>query len=115
MKPGIELDALIEANVFGTPKEAIELGIRNRGLPPQIGPVRQIRYVLAEYSTDISAAWEVVEKLMERGEKLYIGCDPDNHAAPVSVSWPVGESVEAKTLPHAICLAAVEITNSPRG
>lgn len=63
MKPGSELDALVAEKVMGlervmTPGFGMEVGWRpihsNLGASP-----------LKSYSTDISAAWEVVEKMKQ--------------------------------------------------
>ena len=62
------------------------------------------RRVVPEYSTDIAAAWEVVEKLRPTGPKLSI------HAARLGydVEYGPGWFVSAPTAPLAICRAALK-------
>ena len=62
------------------------------------------------YSTDISAAFLVVDKLVEMG---YVDIGIDKHGAQVQLerydgSWTIGESTRADTLPEAICLSALK-------
>lgn len=72
---------------------------------------------LAYYSTDIAAAWEVVEKLRERGLHLDINnrqaCDGVDDmggawwAEFASADYAVGGQAFADTAPLAICRAAL--------
>jgi hypothetical protein len=62
---------------------------------------------LPKYSTKISAAWQVIDKLIESGAEVNVGfsdkwdCDIDY---PIGCNWrKVGD-----TAPLAICLAALE-------
>lgn len=104
MKAGRELDILISMRVFGnTESEAKFL----RALHDEIS----FRPLGAGYlySTDIAAAWEVVEKLglLDSGDHLFREKD----------RWIVGDENQetgepfylatAKTAPLAICLAAL--------
>lgn len=99
MKAGRELDALIAEKVMGIEPHII--GIENM-------------MIYLPYSTDISAAWEVVEKMISiRPEK-----EPNAEFALVqrSKEWLCGYelyeswycSASALTAPHAICLAALK-------
>lgn len=89
MNAGRELDALIAEKVMGDPLQ----------LKMALGP--------RHYSTDIAAAWEVVEKLRTAKYELLI--------CTFSGKWSVdvlhtGKSIDvanADTAPHAICLAAL--------
>jgi hypothetical protein len=63
------------------------------------------------YSTDISAAWEVVEKIQRTGLILipstYTIAQEDLVADRDDYGWDW--SVEGDSMPHAICLAALHI------
>lgn len=95
MKPGSELDVLVAE--------------------------KTLRFPAPAYSSDIRAAWELVEHLHQNGRGVYIHYNADN-AEPASIrgaavmiysptdnamaerttGWIHGESV-----PHALCLAAI--------
>lgn len=104
MKPGSELDALVAEKVMGlervmTPGFGMEVGWRpihsNLGASP-----------LKSYSTDISAAWEVVEK-MKQGSghfSIKLTC----YGWEALFRYPVTREATAMTAPHAICLAALK-------
>jgi hypothetical protein len=113
MEAGQELDALVAekvmgwTNLFPVDTHAIlgsRTGINARGN----------RHQLPSYSTDIAAAWAVVEKLMM--QDIWIAmCPYSFHAQPVG--WFVeyfidkdkkGGEIEAATAPLAICLAALK-------
>ena len=97
LKAGRELDALVAEKVMGLPGAAVG-GWYNPNLLDGPPP----------YSTDIAAAWEVVEKLLELGWHVdiedgwcvivYGGRD-----GKADSEMEVGE-----TAPEAICLAALE-------
>lgn len=55
------------------------------------------------YSTDIAAAWQVVEEMMKRGEYLVIKAFPNT-----GFEVELGGNADAGTLPLAICLAALK-------
>lgn len=63
-------------------------------------------YAFPNYSTDIAAAWEVVEKLRNRVNTFTIGASIilDNGWA---VEWRNGDFVHDKSAPLAICRAAL--------
>lgn len=78
------------------------------------------QYIGPAYSTDIAAAWQVVEKMRERG--YWVDIEPrdydDRTRSWSSKGWRVGIlppndgpgfycEEEAETAPHAICLAAL--------
>ena len=113
MNPGRELDALVAEKVMGcrliphvNPKYSPTCGCENRA--------HRIREeisndLLAEYSTDISAAWQVVEKMSLFGGT---GC---SLVGPLpGQKWHIhfgkisSDSVIGDTAPHAICLAALK-------
>lgn len=61
------------------------------------------------YSTDIAAAWEVVDKLKSRAELIQIIFYPLDGTWQCSLRNVVEN---AKTAPHAICLAALKAIES---
>jgi hypothetical protein len=106
MQAGRELDALIAEKVMGyVPPRPGTVGYDMKDLP---------RNRVPHYSTDIAAAWQVVEKL-NLLSKMKDGClyfDPSLNKWVIS-EWSGGRefaegSVEADTAPHAICLAALK-------
>jgi hypothetical protein len=124
MEPGQELDALVMVEVFGWDLTPHEFG---HDLPH--GPFRAIGYDdeglhvlgMQNPSTDIDAAFEVVEKLTaddDRKHPLHFRChyrfhyEAENQMAAYAVfDWKLtGDShplypAHAETMPHAICLA----------
>lgn len=123
MKPGRELDALIAQHVMGWIGVNAENGT---GYPPtaNLNPyqegldfqayerARNSYDFIPEYSTDISAAWEVVEKLKvltEHNGKLFSSRDPWLSFARILSSY---DSSFGETLwhmnPKEICLAALK-------
>lgn len=132
MKPGRELDVLVAEKVMGNAYEeygfrypdhlATKGGEESWGNSPEytIAKCRNYGGTLLKrlaapepYSQEIAAAWEVVERLLMRGEKLSIYCDPDAPGPDLvesdrfTVAWPVGDNVSARTAPEAICKAAI--------
>ena len=85
MPAGREMDALIAQMLY---PEAIEF------------------YAFPNYSTNIKDAWEVVEKLRSRVNAFTIGASIilDNGWA---VEWRNGDFVHDKSVPLAICKAAL--------
>ena len=113
MKPGRELDALIAEKVFGyrTYKTNNPFDYwgkdKNVYLMSVIKKENGVETVeeTKRYSTDIAAAWGVVEKVTEIGS-VYKAETP---------LWGVGlpgvQCATGVTAPHAICLAALGITD----
>ena len=103
-----ELDALIAEKVFGwthcapnSPYDGEVTGVFfGTGRPHGGGTIP-----LPHYSTDISAAWEVVEKVGLLNEYL-LGCWDDGIwvVSDVDGNW----YADAVTAPLAICLAALK-------
>jgi hypothetical protein len=99
MKAGRELDALVAEKVMGLPPVYGPTGIKWDGPIPA-------------YSTDIAAAWEVVERIK--------GSQPESTFSIewIGTQWRVdfvyqnydwyNEGDQADTAPHAICLAALK-------
>lgn len=116
MEPGRGLDALIAEKIFEQP--SIEV--------PSDRPVtateltdREVRLALIlPYSTDISAAWPIVEKFKNEGNyKLVISAYPKDEVWTIKAYHREGYSkscsTSAETLPHAICLAALKAVGYP--
>lgn len=132
MKPGRELDALVAEKVMGIqklhPHEIVEYedtyytkclvcGQSNATTDFHLEESQCGEF--KKYSTDIAAAWEVVEKLSEK----FAYCIEKGHSMHQITVWivpPQGDgfhtvedlmethSVSSCSLPHAICLAAVK-------
>lgn len=98
-----ERDALVAEKIFGTPLDPYRPGWVIDG---------NIRTYLKNYTTDISAAWEVVEKMRERGHDFDAGAW--NKMKPVwSARFPKEDVNNSHydslgdTAPEAICKAAL--------
>lgn len=119
MKPGRELDALIATKIFGWYFKKMPTG--KMLLPPDNDERKYFAAVwdengipgyLPEYSTDISAAWEVVEKLNEKFE-VSILLDINGFAniylfLPQNLFYDAEFEVENYTsLPEAVCKVAL--------
>lgn len=108
-KPGRELDALVAAKVMG-------LICGKDWHDPCFDP-QFCDQPLHSYSTSISAAWEVVEKLRRRCCCIEINSDHqyvwdvrmriDRDGLHDRMDWDVWIKAE-ESLPYAICLAALE-------
>lgn len=85
MNPGPELDALVAEKVMGW-RDDVAL------LPPS-------------YSTDIKAAWEVVEKM---GSNFIIASEKRGEFAVFFGPGEIDEFCKSSSSPHAICLAALK-------
>lgn len=113
MKPGRELDALVAEKVMG-----LKINWDETTPCPLCGDVGRFcgarmwcshdgwyysQY--KDYSTDIAAAWEVVEKL--RGDGWIFNLS-DSWAAQFHMPGNILVVSSAKSAPHAICLAALK-------
>lgn len=96
MKPGTKLDALVVEKIFDGNVAAIDV---------QTGEKVRLDMPLP-YSTSISAAWEVVEKLAAH-VRIQFGVNTRAHVYFVTREQGSGNA-EAQTVPHAICLAALK-------
>jgi hypothetical protein len=97
LKPGWKLDALIAEKVMGlTDADAI-------GSYETWQPEHHVTLIFKPYSTDIAAAWEVVEKFIHE--------DPDTSIDIWFIGhWHVsinGSMAHGSSTAHAICLAAL--------
>jgi len=103
--PGRELDALVAEKVMGWIKRPKGAGTAHLWISSDKQAFHESE--LPAYSTDIAAAWQVVEKLTRRDDKLFFTLE-----TPISGSawecWFSGEWAEGETASHAICLAALK-------
>ena len=113
MQAGIELDSIIAERVFG---DKFEYQQRFKGYyrPWKQDPIAF--EPCPKYSTDIKEAWKVVEQLLRilPNEDVHMEHwnDGESSGWQVSTCFELGEWkgwVEAETLPHAICLAALKV------
>ena len=94
---GRELDALIGEYVFGWEKGSFPVyePMKSKHGDYMVRPI-------SEYSADIAAAWDVVEKMTDRGFLIRLTVDGKNEF------WCAFKfSATAKTAPLAICRAAL--------
>ncbi len=119
MITGRDLDALVAEKVMGFPSFAeqvvskLSTHIRfNHEACVICGRQDDTRECLPKYSTEIAAAWEVVEKLREKdflvsirtlksGKIRCLVFSPDSENGP-------GVRAISDTAPHAVCLAALK-------
>ena len=117
MRPGRELDALVAEHVMG-----IKVIRSPKFKDPCIAEKRHLRNLpwvmcsVEPYSTDIAAAWEVVEKFEYR--TIVFRHDVKLWGVELSLEWadPRDEHYphndpfygDGLTAPHAICLAALK-------
>lgn len=110
MTPGREMDALVAENVFGWRECRVNGNHWAYGKPPDFDHPDDPRVRIEDYSTDLSAVWEVVAELSEkRGYGFSLGragirYEPDRMW---NVRVGTDEWVEANTAPEAICKAAL--------
>lgn len=117
-KPGRELDSLIAEKVFGRSVVTYRNGdiwrvmlntILNDGWK-YIDIGTGILKNIPPYSTNIAAAWEVVEKL--RSERMMVSIVSDEDGGWNVEMWDYNnrqsKEVFSETAPHAICLAALK-------
>jgi len=120
MQAGRELDALVAEKVMGWKWLERDEFNEYRHLTPN---GQKIQVAVPRYSTDIAAAWQIVEKIkfMQPGWEIY-GLKPDHLQkftieyngfgwragwAPVKLDGNMTIEAEAEAAPHAICLAAL--------
>jgi hypothetical protein len=128
---GRDLDALVAERVFGCkvkwPPSIQEPGIsqteyerrRNLAQEPECGcsPLNADHETLDDeyqsstphYSTDIAAAWQIVEKLRERGHSVSVFSGATGGGHYVELHGVAGwhGPIKGDSAPHAICLAAL--------
>lgn len=91
IQAGREMDALIAEKITGFKPVTMTAGI-----PPH--------FIYPQYSTDIAAAWQVIERLKKL--KPIISYDP--YSEKWYVRFNGGESCSADTVMLAICRAALK-------
>ena len=121
MEAGEELDRLVATEVMGEPMPAFipesALEFQLAGSPvksPKGNWVCLCRYDEGDIptwrpltcSTDISAAWKVVKKMINDGNS-YFSDYGDNEKWGVTYAHSIGELVWADTIEEAICKAAL--------
>lgn len=119
MEAGKELDALIHTRVMGLPLRCTRCEGQG-AVPGSNGDCFICRgtgeMAVHDYSTDIAAAWKVVEKLRELKLQFELRVSPGTlwvvwvtrlSLVPFQDDEHLSE-VKAETVPHAICLAALE-------
>lgn len=107
MEAGREMDALVAEKVMGWEK------VHNNPVvwgDSWYGIDGDALMRLPHYSTDIAAAWQVVEKVIA-GDEYEIGFENGQHYAKLGsakggYAW-AGQAT-GTTAPHAICLAALK-------
>jgi len=118
LEAGEELDALVAENVMGWLRIPSELnGQQKIVVPPDGNPHpmdwwwgRSVYGLVPKYSTDIAAAWEVVERLERDGIFLWkLGREDHLPNWHVSMGRNHGPDIESEgpTAPLAICRAAL--------
>jgi Phage ABA sandwich domain len=106
---GRELDALVAEKVMGWEPYHDGAWLTGEQLPDWGGP--QIVGRTWSPSTDITAAWQVVEKLNAQRYDIAIG----NWTHEAGIIWQVmieNSNVERKSFPLALCLAALKATKN---
>ncbi len=79
------------------------------GQPPGESPYSSRGYSCPHYSTDIAAAWEVVEKFQAEDFDVRVGfCRWRDDGRVGWLAWVGKADALADTAPHAICLAALK-------
>lgn len=117
LKPGPELDTLIAEKVMGGRAKMLAA---SEGSQAEYERARREVSYCRGYSTDIVAAWEVVQRLIELGKPIDLQFELSTSSEypeewQVSVQWDGEESSNGpfyllgSTAPHAICLAALKV------
>ncbi len=115
MDAGREMDALIAEKVMGI--ELPKWIFQEHGLTTKTS-----REVVPDYSTDIAAAWQVVEKMRSNGyfyevteniedPSIYCAMFVDRSTSYYDTyesGWSNEQWAAASTAPHVICLAALK-------
>lgn len=120
MEAGPQLDELIAEKVMGYSRVTDDC-FYNQFLGEQLAEIRP-------YSTDIKAAWEVVNKLAHDGFDLNLACRVRTHQQQQNIYYIVGffrpeqrapdifeECVHLNNAPQAICLAALKAMDKKWG
>lgn len=116
MSAGREMDILIAEKIFGWKRKIYppdSLGTLGSAVWEKPGPHRPHIMTIAgmpNYSTEISAAWEVVEKLNSLGWNVCVASRIDGQYACFVTKQAAedGSAPYRESAPMAICLAALE-------
>ena len=118
LKAGRELDALVAEKILGGRYEFLEL-VGDYCRPDPEDPIAYD--CCPRYSIDISAAWQVVEKLLTMTPQQDLHIEHWYHEGDESSGWQVSSCyelgewkdwVQAEILPLAICLAALKVSRT---
>lgn len=121
MKAGRELDALVAERVMGWRVKGFAPGHGLRPLPPD-SVTCLTAHTIPRFSTDIAAAWKVVERvatgyvLFRLGKEIYSGvCQSEDFFATFDFPHYGADKPQRKvtatsreSIPHAICIAALK-------
>jgi hypothetical protein len=106
LKPGLQLDKLIAEKVLGWYQDSNVGGPRSWWFKKgKEGDIQEGALYLDHFSTDIRAAWKLVEKF-----DLWVVPWHENNWTAVKendIFVEIGNQNQAPTAPHAICLAAL--------
>ncbi len=120
MKPGRELDALVAEKIFDAAVSWDTYAGGNHPKSPRLSGSEcpSCGYdghwdpdAVPDYSTDIRAAFEVVEKLRSMGHSVNIESDDGYEVSFAGCDEAGFDTIDygfADTAPHAICLAALK-------
>lgn len=111
MKPGRELDILVAEKVMGISMAPVHRKASYGIAPGAINYAQDHIYHPEQepYSSDIAAAWEVVEKIRKRNFPLTLNHQGKNWWE--AIFWDETDDRwkgEGSSAPHAICLAALK-------
>lgn len=109
MKPGRELDALIAEKAMGM-RVADWVTGETHAVTSGIAALRLSEFQqnrIPHYSTDIKAAWEVLDKLRTKF-KVRFEMDPDLCELRSKTTKEIVHCENGFTIMHAICLAALK-------
>ena len=115
MPAGREMDALVAEKVMGWTNPRITPSGRFRITPPMGGKYHGGQ-MPPKYSTDIAAAWQVVEWLMERGDvfveywsdgEWFVADKPVGVRQDATTAMCDGKATGEMSAPLAICRAAL--------
>jgi hypothetical protein len=108
MEAGPELDALVAKKVMGWMKPPATSILKPMWVEPPRGTVHPS---LPRFSTNISDAWEVLERIKSNGFNFFLGNgDTDEfNCIFVHPAAPKMYRCQAKTAPLAICMAALMV------
>lgn len=108
MEAGVDLDARVSEQIMGVPVRWEE-----RVTGWRVAKIEGKPWSIPNYSTDISAALPILEMFRERGPyKIVISAYAKDEFWTIKAYHPDGAkkscTTSAKTLAHAICLAALK-------